>query len=68
MSVSVILNPCIFCVSILMDMFVLCAAWLKVFVNYLLKQFAISLVVVVILLLNVMEVLSVGGGAPVYRT
>ena len=33
------------------------------FVNYLLKQFAICLGVVVILLLNVMEVFSVGGGA-----
>ena len=34
-----------------------------VFVNYLVKQFAICLGVVVTLLLNVMEVLSVGGGA-----
>ena len=32
-------------------------------VNCLVKQFAICLVVVVILLLNVMEVFSVGGGA-----
>ena len=34
-----------------------------VFVNYLVKQFAIFLGVVVILLLNVMKVLIVGGGA-----
>ena len=37
------------------------------FVNCLVKQFAIFLGVVVILLLNVMEVLSVGGGAPLDR-
>ena len=35
----------------------------ELFVNCLVKQFAIFLGVVVILLLNVMEVLSVGGGA-----
>ena len=34
-----------------------------VFVNYLVKQFAICLGVLVILLLNVMELLSVVGGA-----
>ena len=44
-----------------MDMFVLCVASLTVFVNCLVKQFAICLGVVVILLLNVMDVLSVGG-------
>ena len=36
---------------------------LTVFVNCLVKQFAICLGVVAVLLLNVMEVLSVGGGA-----
>ena len=36
-----------------------------VFVNCLVKQFAICLGVVVILLLNVMEVFSVGGGGGV---
>ena len=36
---------------------------LTVFVNCLVKQFAICLGVVVILLLNVIEVFSVGGGA-----
>ena len=58
--VSVTLYPCIVCVALLMDLFALC---LTVFVNYLVKQFAISLGVVVILLLNVMEIVSVGGGA-----
>ena len=38
-----------------------------VFVNCLVKQFAICLGVVVILLLNVMEVFSVGGGALLER-
>ena len=35
----------------------------SVFVNCFVKQFALFLDVVVILLLNVMEVLSMGGGA-----
>ena len=61
--VSVRLYPCILCVALLMDLFVLCVACLTVFVNYLVKQFAICLSMVVILLLNVMEVFSVGGGA-----
>ena len=42
---------------------VLCVACLTVFVNCLVKQFAMSLGVVAILLLNVMEVFSVCGGA-----
>ena len=37
------------------------------FVNCLVKQFAICLVVVVIMLLKVMEVFSVGGGARLDR-
>ena len=41
----------------------LCVACLKVFVNCLVKQFAMYLGIVAILLLNVMEVLSVCGGA-----
>ena len=45
-----------------MDLFVLCVACLIVFVNSLVKQFAICLDMVVILLLNVMEVFNVGGG------
>ena len=43
-----------------MDLFVAC---LTVFVNCLVNQFAIYLGVVVILLLNVMEMFSVGGVA-----
>ena len=57
------LYPCILCVALLMDMFVLCVTCLTMFVNYLVKQFALCLGVVVVLLLNVMEVFSVGGGA-----
>ena len=60
---SVMLYPCILCVALLMDLFVLCVACLTVFVNCLVKQFGIYLGVVVILLLNVMEVLSVSDGA-----
>ena len=41
--VSVMLYPCILCVSLLMDLFVLCVACLTVFVNCLVKQFAIWL-------------------------
>ena len=44
-------------------LFVLCVACLTVFVNCLVKQFAMCLGVVAILLLNIMDVLSVGGGA-----
>ena len=61
--VSVMLYPCMFCVSLLMDLFVLCVACLTVFVNCLVKQFAICLGVFAILLLNVMDLLSVVGGA-----
>ena len=59
---SVMLYPCILCVAMLMDLFVLCVACLTGFVHCLVKQFAICLGVVVILLLNVMEGFSVGGG------
>ena len=45
------------------ELFVLCVACLTVFMNCLVKQFAICLGVFVILLLNVMELLSVVGGA-----
>ena len=64
---SVMLYPCMFCVSLSMDMFVLCVACLRVFVKCLVKQFAICLDVFVILLLNVMELLSVVGCAPLDR-
>ena len=59
---SVMLYPCMLCVALLMCLF-LCVACLTVFVNFLVKQFTMYLGVVAILLLNVMEVFSVGGGA-----
>ena len=52
---SVMLYPCMLCVALLICLFVLCVACLTVFVNCFVKQFEISLVVFVILLLNVME-------------
>ena len=61
--VSVMLYPCMFCVGLSMDLFVLCVACLTVFVNCLVKQFAICLDVFAILLLKVMELLCVVGGA-----
>ena len=60
---SVMLYPCMVCVALLMCLFVLCVACLTVFVNCLVKQFAMCLGVVAILLLNVMDVFSVCGGA-----
>ena len=60
---SVMFYPCIFCVALLMDLFVLCAACFTLFVNCLVIQFAMCLGVVAVLLLNVMDVFSVGGGA-----
>ena len=56
-------NPCIVCVALLWDKFVVCVSCLTVFVNCLVKQFAMCLGVVAILLLNAMDGLSVGGGA-----
>ena len=50
-------------VALLLCLFVLCVACLTVFVNCLVKQFTMCLGVVAILLLNVMDVLSVCGGA-----
>ena len=50
-----------FCVALLMYLFVLYVACLTV--NCLVKQFAMCLGVVAVLLLNVMDVFSVGGGA-----
>ena len=60
---SVMLYPCMLCVAQLMCLFVLCVACLTAFVNWLMKQFAMCLGVVAILLLNVMEGFSVCGGA-----
>ena len=56
--VSVMLYPCMLCVALLMCLFVLCVACLTVFVNCLVKQFAMYLGVVAILLVNVMDVFS----------
>ena len=62
---SVMLCPCIFCVALLMNLFVLCVACVTVFVNCLVKPFVMCLRVVAVLLLNVnvLDVFSVGGGA-----
>ena len=60
---SVMLYPCMLCLALLMCLFVLCVVCLTVFVNCLVKQFAMCLGVVAILLLNVMDVFSVCGGA-----
>ena len=54
------LYPCIVCVAVLVYLFILYVACLTVFVNCLVKQFAMCLDVVAILLLNVMDVFSVG--------
>ena len=51
--VSVMLYPCMFCVALSMDLFILCGVCFTVFVNCLVKQFAICLCVFVILLLSV---------------
>ena len=48
--VSVMLYPCMLCVALLMCPFVLCVACLTVFVNCLVKQFAMCLGVVAIYL------------------
>ena len=58
--VSVMLYPCMFCVTLSMDRFVLCVACLTVFVNCLVKQFAICLGVFAILLLKVIRVVVCG--------
>ena len=61
---SVMLYPCMLCVSLLVC---LCVVYLTVFVNCLVKQFAMCLGVVTILLLNAMDVFSVCGGALLNR-
>ena len=58
---SVMLYPCILCVALLVYLFVLRVICLTVFVNSLVKQFAMCLGAVAILLLNVMDVFCVGG-------
>ena len=57
--VSVMLYPCMLCIALIMDMLVLCVACLTVFHQTIHNIMS----VVVILLMNVMKVLSVGGGA-----
>ena len=54
---------CILCVALLIYLFVLFVACLAVLVNCLVKQFAMCLGVVAVLLLNVIEVFGVGGSA-----
>ena len=61
--VSVMLCPCIVCVALLVYMFVLCVAYLTVFVNCLVTLFTICFGVVAILLLNVMIVFCMCGAA-----
>ena len=56
---SVMLYPCMFCAALLMDLFVLCVACLTVFG----ETIRIMYGCVCYLLLNVMELLYVGGGA-----
>ena len=56
---SVMLCHCMLCVARLMCLFVLCVACLTMFGNCLVKQFAMCLGLVAILLLNVMDVFSV---------
>ena len=51
--VNVMLYPCMFCVALSMNLFV----------NCLVKQFSICLGVVIILLLNIIELFMVVGGA-----
>ena len=58
-----VVSLCMLCVALLMCLFVLCVACFTVFVNCLVKQFAMCLGVVAILLLNVMDVFCVCGGA-----
>ena len=62
--VIVMVDPCIFCIALSMDLFFLCVACLTGFVNCFVKQFAHIFrgVVVIILLLSVMELLSVWKG------
>ena len=59
----VMVYPCILCVAMLVYLFGSCVACLTMLVNCLVKQIAMCLGVVAILLLNVMGVFSVDGGA-----
>ena len=57
------LYPCNICIDLSIYLFVLCITCLTVFGYCLVKQFVIFLGAVVILLLNIMELLSMWGGA-----
>ena len=59
---------CTLCVALIRCLFVWRVACLTVFVNCLVKQFAMCLGVVAILLLNVMDVFIVCGDAPCDRS
>ena len=65
--VSVMLYACMLGVALLMCLFVLCVACLTMFVNCLVKNFAMCLNIVTILLLNVMDVFRVCGCALLLR-
>ena len=60
--VSVMVCPCIFCIDLSIDLYDLFVACLTMLVNCFVKQFAICLGLIAIFLLNVMVLLSVGGG------
>ena len=60
---SAMLYPCMLCVALPMCLSALCVACLIVFVNCLVKQFAMCVGVVAILPSHVMDVFSVCGGA-----
>ena len=60
------ISLCLMCFSVTGYVCLLCCV-LTVFVNCLAKQFAMCLGVVAILVLNVMDVFSVGRGAPLDR-
>ena len=65
--VRVVLCPCSLCTDLSIDLLDLCVACLTVFVNCLVKQFAIFLGDAAILSLNVMVLLFAGGGALLER-
>ena len=54
------LYPCMFCVALSMDLFVLCVACLTVFVNCLVKQFSMCLGVFVIVVVECDVVVECG--------
>ena len=65
--VSVMLYSCMCWVSLSMDLFVLCVASMTVFVNCLVKQFAICLGMVGILLFSVVGGALLDGSCMVFQ-